>query len=701
MVVDMVRYAVQQGGESARSLFLKENGLTTMFNTLTRNAKRKQRKEGADGVQPDQKVRNVLNAMIQAEGDKFPEAFASFLGAGGINALSPMAQFFHSSTQFHEFVAKLLWIAWEPEVMRAFLAEPTASDARDLLSQLFGCSHMNGRVTSGLLLACVLARGGFSGDFSMQQGVAGGLDSLLEEVVMASPVWADGGQDAGDLGVFLQGLGKSDKGLGRLTGCVRAVCEEQSVDQALWSAAGFSLWCLLKIKPASQRLGDLRLFLPYIAGNGPPRVRWLAGEMILFLHLHDQKRPPAEALAAEQTGLENALAEELEHSQANLQSGLQQLNSTVSAQLELVNIRAQSQFEASSISQFDEALSTLNKTCTAMAESIKSAQEQQNQVETSIGVISGENMTAAPPQLHDLQELEAAHKQLLEQKEQYDAAVKEHVAAVESYRVTMAEAEANTQKARKALQATEEEIIRKQTEARNARTAMASDTGGKKVQIQAEIERLRQRQGEMRAMADRIKAGEPGVPPGITMETLKEEAAALKQKFHDATSELEKQDMDPAALEHQALQLEQEVGMAQNRRDELRMQQQGLEEQENSAREQWQYATRQLAEVRAGAEGVQSQCHSYQTRIDSTWSTCQGACKQRLEQWHLSMQKLQAAQRESSKLNKATTSTWDSLKAEKHKREALLFNIGQLKACLDSFETQLRCIDDSALAGLD
>lgn len=704
LVVDMIRHAISQGGEGARKIFLKEDGLTVMFKTLTRNANRKKRKDGVDGVQPDQKVRNVLNAMIQAENEKFPEAFSNFLYKGGINSLSPMSEFFQHSTQFHEFVAKLLWIAWEPEVMRAFLAEPTAADARLLLSQLFGCNHMNGRVTSGLLLSCVLARGGFAADPTMQNGVAGGLDALLEEVVMSSPVWSDGGVDGGDLGVFLQGLCKSDKGLARVTGCVRAVCEDSSVNEALWSATGFALWCLLKIKPASQRLGDLRLFLPYIAGNGPPRVRWLAGEMILFLHLHDQRRPGAETLAAEQTGLENALAEELASSQNNLQSGLQQLSATVTAQQELANLRSQSKFEASSISQFDEALSNLTITCSAMLDTVKKAQEQQTELENSITAISSDpnaSMSAAPPQLHDLQELEAQHKQLMEQKAQYDAAVQEHVAAVEQHKVAMSEAEAQTQKARKALQETEDTIRKKQNEAHSARSAMASDFGSKKGELLAAMDRLRARQAEMRAMAEKIKAGDPSVPPGITLDSLKDEAAALKQQFRNAEEELAKCDLNPADLEEQARRCEQEAGVAQQMRDQLRMEQQGLEEQENAAREQWQYATRQLAEVRAGAEGVANQARTYEQRIESTWSSCQGACKQRLEQWHKSMQKLQAAQRESSKLGNSTTSTWDSLKAEKAKREKLLSDIGYLKACLDSFEQQLRYIDDSPIAHLE
>ncbi|CAK0843561.1 unnamed protein product, partial [Prorocentrum cordatum] len=57
-VLDMLRWCLANGGESTRKTFLDERGLTIMLNLLFR--------KGQSGAAPDQRVRNVMNALVKA-----------------------------------------------------------------------------------------------------------------------------------------------------------------------------------------------------------------------------------------------------------------------------------------------------------------------------------------------------------------------------------------------------------------------------------------------------------------------------------------------------------------------------------------------------------------------------------------------------------------------------------------------------------
>ncbi|CAE8640983.1 unnamed protein product, partial [Polarella glacialis] len=142
-IVEMLRWAIANGTDQVRQHFLKENGIGVLLSFIFRKGRSESSRE--EGFGPDQRARNVLNALIKAAGDKFSSVFAHFLSAGGISVLSESVDLLQQHQGFADFVSKLLWIAWDEEAQRAFLSEGHIREALGLLSALFECPSKGAR----------------------------------------------------------------------------------------------------------------------------------------------------------------------------------------------------------------------------------------------------------------------------------------------------------------------------------------------------------------------------------------------------------------------------------------------------------------------------------------------------------------------------------------------------------------------------
>ena len=118
-----------------RKNFLEEDGLATLLEMIFRKGDAAL-SSGQEAPIPDLQARNVLNALIKAEGEQFSTVFAQFLQKSGVPILSSRKQLLKSSLPFADFVAKLLWIAWDEEAQRAFLHEQHIKEALGLLGAL-------------------------------------------------------------------------------------------------------------------------------------------------------------------------------------------------------------------------------------------------------------------------------------------------------------------------------------------------------------------------------------------------------------------------------------------------------------------------------------------------------------------------------------------------------------------------------------
>jgi len=394
-VIDMIRYAVGQGGEEVRQCFLEENGLATMLNLLLRIAGR-----DSGATAPDERVRKVLNALIHGEGDRYPETFANFLASGGVSIFAGFKDLCAQHVAFAEFIGKALWLAWEVGTQIAFLQADTSSgeEALALLSAVWGSGSKTGEIIAGLLLSSLLSNDLFAGDRGREEKAAQGLLGLVEELIFYFPTF--GQVKSAEAGVLQQGasaeelqaaeafiatVGRSERAFARVLACVEAPCGGSAggaaahAESPVWSSCAFALWCVLRVRPKPERVARLRPLVPVLSQCGPPRVRWLTGEFLLQLHVpaeepskgaaaagggaaaaapHAERAPapaaaPAAAAAAaseqldaeaaclEQAAVEASMSEQVNHRLAQLQEGLQQNRGVMLQQRQLSEIRQQ------------------------------------------------------------------------------------------------------------------------------------------------------------------------------------------------------------------------------------------------------------------------------------------------------------------------------------------------------------------------
>eukprot|EP00401_Gymnodinium_catenatum_P005199 CAMPEP_0117500412 /NCGR_PEP_ID=MMETSP0784-20121206/22763_1 /TAXON_ID=39447 /ORGANISM="" /LENGTH=525 /DNA_ID=CAMNT_0005295621 /DNA_START=69 /DNA_END=1643 /DNA_ORIENTATION=+ len=319
-VLEMLRYAVGQGGDAVRKRFLEEGGLKTTLELLQRMARR----EGA-GPAPDQRVRNVLNAFIQAEGEHYPAVFAEFLRRGGVTILSGFRELCSTRAQFAEFIGKLLWLGWEAGTQDAFLqADNSGAEALAILSALYTSGSKSGQIMAGLLLSSLIANDAFKSDREREDKAVAGVCGLVEDLVVTLPVSGEqttqatngGAEEVQAAETFLSSLGRNERSFSRLLAITVAPMDSNSGTMAyegaaVWSSCSFALWCIVKVQPKPARLASVRKILPSLASAGTPRVRWLTGQLLLHLNVAASGAAPTGTAPAQGEGSGDQLGAQL------------------------------------------------------------------------------------------------------------------------------------------------------------------------------------------------------------------------------------------------------------------------------------------------------------------------------------------------------------------------------------------------------
>eukprot|EP00931_Biecheleriopsis_adriatica_P035028 TRINITY_DN20191_c0_g2_i1.p1 TRINITY_DN20191_c0_g2~~TRINITY_DN20191_c0_g2_i1.p1 ORF type:complete len:992 (-),score=286.58 TRINITY_DN20191_c0_g2_i1:77-3052(-) len=737
-IVEMLRFGVANGSEQVRKFFLQEKGIAVVLSYIFRKG-RSQVTADAQAAGPDQRARNVLNALIKAEGDKFPSVFAAFLETGGVSALSSGIDLLQQNQGFADFVSKLLWIAWDQEAQRAFLAEAHSREALGLLGALFQCPSKGARVCAGLLLACALANQLLEG---REAQAAAGVSTLTEEMVASAPCWPENGKETAEdaeLSQFVQGLGQSDERFSRILTCAQAPWQLHGgnlpgEDSPLWPGASFALWCLLKMRPKPPRLALLRPALPAVAQNAPMRVRWLAGEILLMLQLQvpsdlssvESDQPIVEMTFQERAAMEAALLEQFEHGRRSLNSELHQSSKVIADQQGLAEERQRPLPLASSLQDaakaagqagwqqpLEVALSRLAAARKELSSTLVAAHTKRDAAEQSVREVLDLQLGDSTEEAEDrqmenlmmsLRQTEADYEARRSEQEQCRAFLQQHDDGVAAANSAMEEADKAVQDMRKRISEHEAEISNRQREVQSKRTMASSDLSALRSNLSSELDRIKQQQTKLRERALQVQAStlpDGGAQDSSTaqeeMAKLKAEAARLKARAAELEQEQRSVTVDPAQLEQQALEAEAAVQRLCDQREGLRAELQRLEDIHLQARSDWQQTMSGLQQARQTKEVADLQATSLRRQMEGQWASWQPIWSRRLQAWRGRSQALCRARQGSELLSAATALGWEGLRKEFSVRRETMVAVNDLQQSLAELAQGLTSIEDSAL----
>eukprot|EP00929_Paragymnodinium_shiwhaense_P077143 TRINITY_DN39707_c0_g1_i1.p1 TRINITY_DN39707_c0_g1~~TRINITY_DN39707_c0_g1_i1.p1 ORF type:complete len:1008 (-),score=271.90 TRINITY_DN39707_c0_g1_i1:123-3146(-) len=726
-VLEMLRYAVAQGGESLRKAFLEADGVKIVLELLQRMARR----DGGSS-QPEQRVRNVLNALVQSEGERFPAVFADFLGRGGVSVLSGFRDLCERHAAFAEFLGKLLWLAWEPETQRTFLeADTTGSEGLALLSALFASGTKSGQIMAGLLLSSLIANGAFAADADREKKAAMGVDNLVEELLVSLPVQsalsaAGSGSPAGGSGgdqkpvskdvqaaeSFLMSAGKNERSFARLMRCIRAPCDDYGnvvADQAApsWSACSFCVWCLLKIQTDPERVAAVRQILPALAQVGPPRLRWLAGEFLLTLHkLGGQSNLPADVVGQEQLVMEATMSEQLSTMVGSLHTSLQDSRNVMAQQQQLVVVREEPLVilgDGGWSQDLDCALRKLGSVRDRLSAGTASLQDMEQQSSSSLDTLQQTLQLESNASEGDIrgalakaQEAESRLAAKNEEWQQLAAVCDEQGQIVEQYQQEMEEAERKVAATRKTISDIEQELSGKQREAQTARLLASSDRAGLQTRLQHELSEIETKMLKFREQAATLQASTPD-PTELQekMNQLKQEAQKPKVRRQEIQDELKKLTADPAEMEESAVRAERAAVELQEQLTALRSSELvELERAHYGSREMWQQQTTRLQDLRWKRDGAERERSQLKSQLDGCWQLFQPLWSSRLKSWQEKSSALSEAQVRGRRFGAIVENNWTIFNEEQEARQAVLAAIGEAQRSLQRLAEQVVAVGD-------
>lgn len=729
-VIEMVRHAVAQGTDDTRKIFLEEDGLAIIWRLQLRIAQR------GPCSAPDDRIRKVLSALIHGTSDRYAEVMAGFLKNGGVTILAGFRDLCKQHGAFAEFIGKALWLAWELQTQQSFLeGDESGSDALGLLGAIFSCGTKVSQILAGLLLSSLIANDLFASNRDRESQAAAGVSGVVEELLVAMPTFINpqksggdkksgAGEDISAAEAFIaSSLGRNEKAIARILTCVGAPCYRDAdgvahVDNPVWSACAFALWCLLKTLPKPARVAKLRPSIPVLAQCGPHRVRWLVGELLLHLHCEESTssaapadRIGAEASSQEQEAVEATMAEQINATVEQLEETLNQNRNVRTHQQDLANVRQQDLAiapDGGCFKDLNQALSTLATVRERLAKASTATEAAETKSESSINSLTSKlertgDANAAVGQLQQaigsVQEIETIHNGKQAELKQLEEALNQQSGAVEHCRHEMEEADRAVSAVRKRITELEVELSTKQREAQQQRTLASSDLSSHRSKLTSDTEEIDQKLGKLRETAQKMQAGEPlepGQPPPDAakvqelMGQLKQKATQLKTRRAEIQAELSKANVDPAAAQEAAQKLEQE---AEKLRDQLNFvrssELQELELSHASRRETWQQETSRLQEIRSLRDSLQRECSDLKRQLDERWRVWQPLWSSRLKSWHERASALGEAQVSNHRFTEIVTNAWDVFREEEAARAEVLQAVSRVQENLAALSQQL------------
>lgn len=741
-IIEMLKWALLNGGEQARQHFSEAHGLTTVLSVIFRRGRAAFEADPQQAIIPDARARSLLNAMVKAEGDKFPSHFTSFLMNGGCEVLIGAAELQKQIPAFSEFMAKMLWIVWDVETQRAMMDEGNSREALALLSGLFGCNSAGARVCAGLLLSCLLVHGFLLGK---EEQAAFGIAGLAEELVAGAPAWAcEGSQDPadGELVTFVQALGASEKGMSRIINTALAPFhhEEQALAEEgspLWACCSLALWCLLRIRAKDRSLTQLRPILPTYARAAPAKVRWLSGELLLMLQLqaesspssgsaHRQREVQVQVVRQERLALETALLEQLEQSRHAMRGELEHSSEVVLRQRSLAEERrkrlevetpkvgAEAQrSEADWHTPLDTALTQLRAARDSLLLVLQTAEAQKDSAEVAVRHVLQLELQTPASALQDsemerllgtLEQLEEAYETSLERLKAAEAAAQLQEEAAGACNSDMELADQAVQEKRRRIATVEADMDAKQHEAQSKRTMATSDLAGHRTQLAAELEAVKQQQAKLRERALRLQAKDApdertgSVPDQAAVQEemgrLRAEAAQLKARTAELQEEHLRFASDPEVLLQQARDAEDAAHQLSLERESLRAELVAFEGEHFQARQAWQEAMSSLQQARHSRDAADLKVSDLRRQLEAAWSSWQPLWHERLKAWQGRATTLARARQGGWRFSQAVARNWDGFQREQALRQEALAVVSQLQQSLAHLAQELSAVDD-------
>jgi len=735
-VIDMVKHSITEGDEEARKCFAEENGIAVVLGMMLRLVKK-----AGEAAGPDKRLKEVLTALIRAEGEHFPAVFAAFLSSGGIAHLAAFAPLCAAQASFAEFMGKALWLAWELDTQKAFLQASSADgDALAVLGALFSSGSKSGQLLAGLLLSTLISNGLFSHDQAVEAKAAAGVAGLVEDLAVSMPVGLAAAQakspgssgaedDSKAAEALIASTSRSEKSFCRIVDVACAPNEsgvQLSEDHPLWSACSFSLWFLAKaqsrpeVQGKADRLAKLRAWLPAVASSGPHWARWLAAHLLLQLHLplksaggaaqfSGEEGIGAERTFHEQTVVEVGLSEQVGHAVAQLQAKLQQNRTVIAQQKALVDERQQPLVGGSTgtwsadVSKALERLLALRQQLSSAAAGLEERERHSRESLANFTDALEVDSTSTPAEaertLRNVQDLESVYLTKKADLKRCEEELQVQMSIVEQCNAEVDEADKAVASMRKRVSDMEQEASSKQRDAQYQRTLASSDLTAIRGQLTDESEQLDKKMAAIKEKAQKLQSSDPQGPEAAK-ETeaygkLKQEMQQCKQRRNEVQAELQRLQVDPATVTQTAARLDAEASDLLDQLGSLRSQElMQLEHSHSQRRDTWQRETTRLQDARFRRDAAERETSDLRRQLDDRWRLWSPVWTARLNHWSTRASALSAAQAYGKQLDEALQKNWDLFQEEQAARGEVLNIVAQAQQRLSELAEQMAGIGD-------
>lgn len=663
-------------------------------------------------------ARIALNVIVTREADRFGVLLASILKAGGMSQLLTLAQ----RTKSQEFVAKLLWLAWEGPVRSCF-AQPGGHGLR-LLQALLQSSVATCSLLGAVLLAGMVAGGDFNNDPSHRTEALKMVKNILERPEAASDPQ------------FSKSLCGSPAAVSRL--CVL-------VDDPDLSASILALLCAARL-PAAKLTKMTKSLSSIVSDRGATAAhseesRARAAELLLHVQGGGAAPPSAagsfssgpggfdskgnsasaptssaapamtlencEGLVAHEDSIERALKTQLEEGVNKSRSALSERTEMLAEVKGVVQQRLQP-LPLLDFKTFDSSLSSFMGSREELSKLVRDAQSLSQNMESKLTELTNARPSSVDPHIYR-QRLELAERLYAEVKQQREAtAAAESLATEKRQRAEESQAAATRASGKHKQFEAEISSLRsqkceKETEAIKLRHRCSTpNLDSMKRQAAEALERNLAQARELQTIGQRVNQGDPDyLKAGETREAkiadLASKLAQLKKQHQVLLTQQKELDFNPEEIAERARAAEADAQQLQIRAD-------GLQTQHAEAEREWWEATRRASQESEEARTAQDRRASEASRLQAmeTEATSQLSLLQpMIQETHSGWQRLLELRKRLDSDQRGLGSRLDEAKAaldtEASRRTVL---VGQCQELIGTLQNLLVNLDAMGGAGV-
>lgn len=591
-------------------------------------------------------ARTALNVIVAREAERFPTLFHSILVRGALAQLAVLA----SRAKCQEFVAKLLWLAWDAPVRSAF-AQPGGQGMR-VLQALLRSSLPMCSLLGAVLLAGLVANGDFNSEPSHRTEALKMVYGVLDRPEAASdPQFTKTLCGANSAIVRLAGM-LDDADLAPLV--LNLLCTAKPPPQKLTRIAG-NLASLVGDKATGKQAEETRAraaeLLLHIQGSGvaPPSAPATASSSPAGTASAELER--CEGITAHEEALESALKTQLNEGVAKSQESLsvraERVHEIVSLKMHRLRMLPGHNFEA-----FQRSFSSFQAARDSFEKVVRESSDLHRDMERQLQELRNARPSAVDPQ---------SYKDRLQAAERLYAQVKSQRQELTEAQAAASEKQDRAEQSNSALRKAVEEMKRLDEEISNLRLQRGeketkattlrhrANTPGleqMKEQAKASIERNLQQARELQLMGQRVQQGDPDyLKPGETRESKISEIGAklaqLKQQQQLLLQQQKDLDFDPVQVGEQASRLETEARELASRADQLEVRRLDLDRERAS---QMSQSSRESEEARA-AQDRRSSLQARVTALEQDARLQMGTLQPMIQEHHAGWQRLLAQQK--------------------------------------------------------